>query len=132
MNMCNINMHFQRNNAIHLIIFDESLMENKVMIRNNVTNFLLNRFIDDVMWHLWILDINEGIVINCKKPSTNRFLLFSFHLWIWITIATRCNSSSSTRSLSHWRWTFQHLITWLLSSCSTHEYSHHHQHSQKP
>jgi hypothetical protein len=49
MNMCNINMHFQRNNAIHLIIFDESLMENKVMIRNNVTNFLLNRFIDDVM-----------------------------------------------------------------------------------
>jgi hypothetical protein len=49
MNMCGINMHFQGSNAIHLIIFDESLMQNKVMVRSNVTNFLWNWSIDDAI-----------------------------------------------------------------------------------
>jgi len=42
-------MHFQGSNAIHLIIFYESLMQNKVVVRINVTNFLWNWSIYDAM-----------------------------------------------------------------------------------
>ncbi len=42
-------------NVILKIIFDGSLMQNKILVKS-VTNFLWSRFIDDAT-HMWVLDI---------------------------------------------------------------------------
>ncbi len=48
----------------------------------------------------------EKLLLSTKNPQQIEFLLYSYHLWAWVVITTRCSSSFSTRSLSHWRWTF--------------------------
>ncbi len=69
--MCNINMCFHGNNAICVIIFDESFMQNITWMIENVTNFLWSQSINDVTQHLWVLEINGKIIVKYKKPPTN-------------------------------------------------------------
>ncbi len=69
--MRNINMCFHGSNAICVIIFDESFMQNITWMIENVTNFLWSQSINDATQHLWVLEINGKIIVKYKKPPTN-------------------------------------------------------------